>query len=120
MNAIISGKMEKQVGSMVFKTLGSASIPSDWSDVRLYDITSDQYIRIIDKAGNVFLVRSYNLMDYQEPTLFRAYKNNNNDSDVAVITYQGQISDVFVGKIGQYSRWSDYVTSIERGTLEIS
>lgn len=120
MNAIISGKMEKQAGSMVFKTLGSASIPSDWGVVRLYDITSDQYIRIIDKAGNVFLVRSYNLMDYQKPTLFRAYKNNNDNSDVAQITCQGQVSDVFVGKIEQYNRWSDYVTSIERGTLEIS
>lgn len=120
MNGIVTGKIEKTAGSMVFKPLASVTLPSDWDTIRLYDITSDQYIRIIDKAGNVFLIRSYNLMDYQSPTYIRAYKNNSNNTDIAQITCQGQVSDVFVGKIEQYCRWNEYVTSIERGTLEIA
>ena len=125
MNGIVTGKIEKTAGSMVFKSEYSEPIPSGTFIMSIYIPSANTYVKIVDKAGNVILMRAYNAprgtgSDYDGAfTFWQA----DNDKDQAFFwcNYDNAPNASFVIKMSSsYSYLPNYLTSVERGTLEIA
>lgn len=123
MNGIVTGKIEKTAGSMVFKTVRSATIPTNNTIMGLYfaDITNP-YVRFTNIKNQVNIM-SIQMIDYLNSGSystdmqtnsggfyddFYIYRNNDNDS-VYIILAQSQA--------GTLNR---HFSLFEVGTLEIA
>ena len=133
MNAIISGKVEKPEGSMIFTPkqtwvwTGSGGYANGSLQIS-EEAYQTQYIRIIDRANHIFLFTLYGLIDSDDgvyPT-FNVYGLESDDSRLQLGTHISlvweNISSRILGyhQIGGYSDISidKYIKSVEIGTLE--
>lgn len=119
MNAIVSGKMEKQAGSMVFKTVRSLALFSErdaWADVS--DI-QDPYLRLINKQGKIVIVYIPMLLRFTgDYTTYMQSKSNVATSELFQIYYNPPQVHLYI--VGANYTITDHFSSYELGTLEIS
>lgn len=128
MNGIVTGKIEKTAGSMVFKSEHSQPIPPDNSIMSIYVPDKNQYLRIVDKAGNIILMKAQSAPRGE----------NGGDYDGVLTLWYGDSNSLLYDTAFFYCYWDDennssfylkttrggalhyYLTSVERGTLEIA
>lgn len=128
MNGIVTGKVEKTAGSMVFKSEYSEPIPSGTFIMSIYIPSANTYVKIVDKAGNVILMRAYNAprgesADYDGAFTFWQDNNNKYTNDQAFFwcNYDDAPNASFVIKMSTSTSYlPSFLTSVERGTLEIA
>lgn len=123
MNGIVTGKIEKTAGSMVFKTVRSATIPTNNNIVGLYfaDISSP-YVKFVNIKGEINIM-SIPMIEYYVSggyvtdmatnsgafyDDFHLYRNNDNNAVyIQLAQSQGGVL-------------SSHFSSFEVGTLEIA
>lgn len=118
MNAIISGKMEKQVGSMVFRSVRSLTLSGRDGYADVSDI-QDPYLRLINKQGKIVIV--YIPMCLRFTSDYATYmqsKSNVATSEVFQIYYNPPQVHVYI--VSANYTITDHFSSYEIGTLEIS
>lgn len=127
MNGIVTGKIEKTAGSMVFKSEYSQPIPENNNIMSIYIPDKNQYLRIVDKAGNIILMKAQS-----------APRGDNTDYDGVLTLWYGDSNSLLYDTAFFRCHWDDennssfylqttrgsalhyYLTSVERGTLEIA
>nr|DAT93836.1 MAG TPA: hypothetical protein [Caudoviricetes sp.] len=119
MNGIVTGKIEKIAGSMVFKSEQSVDLShSNFT----FDYNALKYIRIIDKSNNITLICVKNFVISRD--------------DEKHITLDLQVSDYVIDNIycslwqgtctvrtnsaSRFIPFSECMNSLELGTLEIT
>lgn len=118
MNGIVSGKVEKETGTMVFHSKESATLPSDWTQVDFSKTNADKstYLRVTDKLRNVMMINWYLITNLNQDLEFSVFKGTNNDAGINVKPYNFS-SSVLRLTIETYKRWNEYCESVEIGTL---
>ena len=130
MNGIVTGKQEKQAGSMVFKTSRAISIPTS-ADTNINEaLTTEEannsYIKVIGNNNKIAIISLYGLQgnpnyetEYQG--LLQFTSRSRNDWPVTFITYQNPVYGDFslgVSTVDKFIALSAAIKSIEIGTLE--
>ena len=130
MNGIVTGKQEKQAGSMVFKTSRAISIPTS-ADTNINEaLTTEEannsYIKVIGNNKKMAIISLYGLQgnpnyetEYQG--LLQFTSRSRNDWPVTFITYQNPVYGDFslgVSTVDKFIALSAAIKSIEIGTLE--
>lgn len=117
MDGIISGKIEKPIGSIIFTPKESATLPSDWTPIEFSNVDEDSaYLRFIDKMGNVTIIKWSSIQDINTDTQIAMAKNINDFADVYIKAYN-RSSTIQKIAFSNYKRWDDYCTSVEIGTI---
>lgn len=118
MNAIISGKMEKQVGSMVFRSVRSLTLSGGDGYADVSDI-QDPYLRLINKQGKIVIVYIPMFLRFTEDyATYMQSKSNVATSELFRIYYNPP--QVYVYIVSANYTITDYFSSYEIGTLETS
>lgn len=126
MNGIVIGKIEKTAGSMVFKSEYSQPIPEN-TIMNIYIPDNNQFVRIIDTAGNIILMKARSAprgehSDYDG--VFTLWHDNSNRFDTATAFFWcawDEDNASFVIQLNtSHNALGYYLTSVERGTLEIA
>lgn len=125
MNGIVTGKIEKTAGSMVFKSEYSQPIPND-SIMNIYIPDKNQYLRIVDKAGNIILMKARSAprgdnSDYDGVLTF--WQDNSNLASYRTAFFHCPWDEndyAFYLQTTYGDILNNYLTSVERGTLEIA
>lgn len=130
MNGIVTGKQEKQAGSMVFKTSRAISIPTSEHDNINEALTAEEannsYLKVIGNNNKIAIISLYGLQG--NPNYETKYKGllqftsrSRNDWPVTFITYQHPTNGNFslnVSTEDPFIALSAAIKSIEIGTLE--
>ena len=127
MNGIVTGKVEKTTGSMVFKSNYNVPIPQNNSVMSIYVPDKNQYLRIVDKAENIILMKARSAprgesSDY-DGVLTLWYDNSSSFSYDTAFFYcywDDANNSSFYLKTTRGGNLTYYLTSVERGTLEIA
>ena len=127
MNGIVTGKIEKTAGSMVFKSEYSQPIPQNDSVMSIYVPDKNQYLRIVDKARNIILMKARSAprgesSDY-DGVLTLWYDNSSSftyDTAFFYCYWDDKSNSSFYLKTTRGDALRYYLTSVERGTLEIA
>lgn len=118
MNAIISGKMEKQAGSMVFRSVRSLTLSGGDGYADVSDI-QDPYLRLINKQGKIVIVYIPMFLRFTENyTTYMQSKSNVTTSELFRIYYNPPQVHVYI--VSANYTIADHFSSYEIGTLEIS
>lgn len=130
MNGIVTGKQEKQAGSMVFKTSRAISIPTSEGasidEALTTEEANNSYIKVIGNNNKIAIISLYGLQG--NPNYEREYigllqftSRSRNDWPVTFGTYQdptyGDFS-LIVSTVDNFIALSAAIKSIEIGTLE--
>lgn len=118
MNGIVSGKIEKEVGTLVFHAQESATLPSDWDAVNFSKAHADKttYLKVVDKLGNIMLINWFLITNLNQDLEFSVFKGINDNAGVSVKAYTFSDS-VLRLTIETYKRWNEYLASVEIGAL---
>ena len=117
MDGIISGKIEKPIGSIIFTPKESATLPSDWTSIEFSNVDEDNtYLRFIDKMGNVTIIKWSSLKDLNTDTQIAMVKETNDSAYVYIKAYN-RYSTIQEITFSDYKRWDDYCASVEIGTI---
>lgn len=130
MNGIVTGKQEKQAGSMVFKTSRVISIPTsvdaNINEALTTEEANNSYIKVIGNNNKIAIISLYGLQgnpnyetEYQG--LLQFTSRSRNDWPVTFITYQNPTYGNFslrVSTVDIFIALSAAIKSIEIGTLE--
>lgn len=130
MNGIVTGKQEKQAGSMVFKTSRAISIPTsvdaNINEALTTEEANNSYIKVIGNNNKIAIISLYGLQG--NPNYETKYKGllqftsrSRNDWPVTFITYQRPVYGDFslsVSTVDSFIALSAAIKSIEIGTLE--
>ena len=126
MNGIVTGKIEKTAGSMVFKSEYSQPIPEN-TIMSIYIPDNNQFVRIIDRAGNIILMKARNAprgehSDYDGA--FTLWHDNSNNFDTVIVFFWCAWDEDNASFVIQLNTSNNslgyYLASVERGTLEIA
>lgn len=130
MNAIVAGKQEKPVGSLVFKTSRAISIPTSAGDsineVLTTEEANNSYIKVIGNNNKIAIISLYGLQgnpNYETEYigLLQFTSRSRNDWPVTFRTYQNPTYGDFslsVSTVDKFIALSAAIKSIEIGTLE--
>lgn len=130
MNAIVAGKQEKPVGSLVFKTSRAISIPTSVGDSINEALTTEEannsYIKVIGNNNKIAIISLYGLQgnpNYETEYigLLQFTSRSRNDWPVTFRTYQNPTYGDFslsVSTVDNFIALSAAIKSIEIGTLE--
>lgn len=127
MNGIVTGKIEKIAGSMVFKSEYSQPIPPNDTKMNIYIPDKNQYLKIVDKAGNIILMKARSAprgdsIDY-DGVLTLWYYNDSGSLSYDTAFFHCPWEEDYYSFYLQTTRGGAlryYLTSVERGTLEIA
>lgn len=118
MNAIISGKMEKQAGNMVFKSVRSLTLSGRGGYADVSDI-QDPYLRLINKQGKIVIVYiSMCLRATEDYATYMQSKSNVATSELFRIYYNPPQIHLYI--VNANYTIADHFSSCEIGTLEFS
>ena len=127
MNGIVTGKIEKIAGSMVFKSEYSEPIPQNSSVMSIYIPDKNQYLRIVDIAGNIILMKARSAprgesSDYDGVLTFWYNNSDSTSYDTAFFYcyWDDANNPSFYLKTTRGGALRYCLTSVERGTLEIA
>lgn len=130
MNGIVTGKQEKQAGSMVFKTSRAISIPTSVAanidEALTTEEANNSYIKVIGNNNKIAIISLYGLQGNQNletkyKGLLQFTSRSRNDWPVTFITYQNPTYGDFslmVSTVDNFIALSAAIKSIEIGTLE--
>lgn len=130
MNGIVTGKQEKQAGSMVFKTSRAISIPTsvgaNINEALTTEEANNSYIKVIGNNNKIVIISLYGLQG--NPNYEKEYKGllqftsrSRNEWPVTFITSQNPTYGDFslsVSTVDSFIALSAAIKSIEIGTLE--
>nr|DAH10772.1 MAG TPA: hypothetical protein [Caudoviricetes sp.] len=127
MNGIVTGKIEKTTGSMVFKSEYSQPIPEN-TIMSIYISDKNQFVRIVDKAGNIILMKVRNAPrgnEYDYDGALTLWHDNSNRFQTTIAFFRCNWDDEANASFVIQSNSSVetlryYLTSVERGILEIA
>lgn len=118
MNAIISGKMEKQAGTMIFRSVRSLTVTGGGGYADVSDI-QDPYLRLINKQGKIVIVYIPMLLRFTEDYVtYMQSKSNVAISELFRIYYNPPQVHMYI--VNANYTITDHFSSCEIGTLEIS
>ena len=130
MNGIVTGKQEKQAGSLVFKTNRTISIPTS-VDTDIYEaLTTEEannsYIKVIGNNNKIAIISLYGLQgnpnyEAEYKGLLQFTSRSINDWPVTFRTIQDRVYGDFslsVEAMNTFIALSEAIKSIEIGTLE--
>ena len=130
MNGIVTGKQEKQAGSMIFKTSRAISIPTSVNtridEALTTEEANNSYIKVIGNNNKIAIISLYGLQgnpNYETEYigLLQFTSRSRNDWPVTFITYQNPTYGDFslsVYTVDIFIALSAAIKSIEIGTLE--
>lgn len=130
MNGIVTGKQEKQAGSMVFKTSRAISIPTsegaNINEALTTEEANNSYIKVIGNNNKIAIISLYGLQgnpnyETEYKGLLQFTSRSRNDWPVAFVTYQDPTYGDFslsVSTVDNFIALSAAIKSIEIGTLE--
>ena len=130
MNGIVTGKQEKQAGSMVFKTSRAISIPTSVDTGIFEALTTEEannsYIKVIGNNNKIAIISLYGLQgnpNYKTEYigLLQFTSRSRDNWPVTFTTYQNPTYGNFsldVRTVDNFIALSAAIKSIEIGTLE--
>ena len=130
MNGIVTGKQEKQAGSLVFKTNRTISIPTsadtDIDEALTTEEANNSYIKVIGNNNKIAIISLYGLQgnpNYETEYigLLQFTSRSINNWPVTFRTIQDRIYGDFslsVSTVDTFIALSEAIKSIEIGTLE--
>lgn len=130
MNGIVTGKQEKQAGSLVFKTSRTISIPTlvgtNINEALTTEEANNSYIKIIGNNNKIAIISLYGLRgnpNYETEYigLLQFTSRSINNWPVTFITNQNSTYGNFslsVSTVDNFIALSAAIKSIEIGTLE--
>lgn len=130
MNGIVTGKQEKQAGSMVFKTSRAISIPTSVGTGIFEALTTEEannsYIKVIGNNNKIAIISLYGLQgnpNYETEYigLLQFTSRSRDNWPVTFKTYQNPTYGNFsldVNTVDNFIALSAAIKSIEIGTLE--
>lgn len=119
MNGIVTGKIEKTAGSMVFKSEQSANLDAI---IFTFDYDASKYIRIVDKSNNITLICAKNFTaskDAEKQITVTLRVGTYLSDDIYCSQYQGTCT-VRTNSASRIVYLSESMNSLELGTLEIA
>lgn len=119
MTAIISGKQEAPIGSMIWKKLYSMSLSQDYSDKSLTsEEVSKCHLKIVDIDGNTTFLKISVLGGYSRTgTLVYCYNSDESPQSNGYIATSGSDYVSFTYDNAGYKLYN-YVSALEVGTLQ--
>lgn len=130
MNGIVTGKQEKQAGSLVFKTNRTISIPTsvgtDIYEALTTEEANNSYIKVIGNNNKIAIISLYGLQgnpNYETGYigLLQFTSRSINNWPVTFKTIQDRVYGNFslsVNTVESFIALSEAIKSIEIGTLE--
>lgn len=130
MNGIVTGKQEKQAGSLVFKTNRTISIPTsvdtDINEALTTEEANNSYIKVIGNNNKIAIISLYGLQgnpNYKTEYigLLQFTSRSINNWPVTFRTIQDRVYGDFslsVSTVDIFIALSEAIKSIEIGTLE--
>lgn len=130
MNGIVTGKQEKQAGSLVFKTSRTISIPTSVGTGIFEALTTEEannsYIKVIGNNNKIAIISLYGLQgnsnyETKYKGLLQFTSRSINNWPVTFMTYQNPTYGDFsldVSTVDSFIALSAAIKSIEIGTLE--
>lgn len=130
MNGIVTGKQEKQAGSLVFKTSRAISIPTSVGasidEALTTEEANNSYIKVIGNNNKIAIISLYGLQgnpnyETEYKGLLQFTSRSRNDWPVTFRTDQNPTYGDFslsVSTVDNFIALSTAIKSIEIGTLE--
>ena len=121
MNGIVTGKIEKTAGSMVFKSVRSATIPTNNYVMGLYykDITNP-YVKFVNIKGEINIMSISMIEFYDSGSYSTDMKSNSGEFYEDFYIYRNNDEDsVYIQLALSNTTLNLHFSSFEVGTLEI-